>query len=70
MHTKINNVKIMMSSETDEINENLFDSFLQKYQGLEESMGGSEFTYDSVDALYYNLNKVSLSRAEFMYRFL
>ena len=25
-------------------------------------MGGSEFVYDSVDALYYNLNKVSLSR--------
>ena len=25
-------------------------------------MRGSEFTYDSVDALYYNLNKVSLSR--------
>ena len=25
-------------------------------------MKGSEFAYDSVDALYYNLNKVSLSR--------
>ena len=36
--------------------------FLQKYQeGLEESMRGSEFVYDSVDVLYY-LNKVSLSR--------
>ena len=41
----------------------LFKSFLQKYQeGLEVSMRGSEFVYDSVDALYYNLNKVSLSR--------
>ena len=31
-----------------------------------ESKGdkGSEFVYDSVDALYYNLNKVSLSRGE------
>ena len=26
-------------------------------------MRGSEFAYDSVDALYYNLNKVSLSRS-------
>ena len=26
-------------------------------------MRGSEFTYDSVDASYYNLNKVSLSRS-------
>ena len=63
MHTKSNNIKFMMGSETDEIIEELFKSFLQKYQeGLEESMRGSEFVYDSVDALYYNLNKVSLSR--------
>ena len=25
-------------------------------------MGGSEFIFDSVDALYYDLNKISLSR--------
>ena len=60
MHTKSNNVEIMIGSETDEIIEHLFESFLQKYQqGLEESMRGSEFAYDSVDTLYY---KVSLSR--------
>ena len=63
MNTKSNNVKIMMGSETDEIIEDLFQSFLQKYQEeLEESIRGSEFVYDSVDELYYNLNKVSLSR--------
>ena len=63
MHTKSSNVEIMIGSETDEIIEDLFESFLQKYQeGLEESMRGSEFTYDSVDILYYNLNKVTLSR--------
>ena len=54
----------MIGSETDEIIENIFESFLQKYQeGLEESMRGSEFVYYSVDVLYYNLNKVSLSRS-------
>ena len=63
MHAKSNNVEIMMGSETDEIIEDLFESFLQKYQeALEESMTGSDFVYDSIDALYYNLNKVSLSR--------
>ena len=63
MHTKSNNVEIMIGSETDEIIEDLFESFLQKYQeGLEESMRRSEFVNDSVDVLYYNLNKVSLSR--------
>ena len=59
MHTKSNNVEIMIGSETDEIIEDLFESFLQKYQErLEESMRGSEFAYNSVDVLYYNLNKV------------
>ena len=63
MHTKRNNVEIMIGCETDEIIEELFKKFLQKYQEeLEESMRGSEFVYDSVDALYYGLNKVSLSR--------
>ena len=58
MHTKSNNVEIMIGSETDKIIKELFEPFLQKYQkGLEESMRGSEFAYDSVDALYYNLNK-------------
>ena len=63
MHTKSNNVEIIIGSNTDEIIKDLFESFLQKYQeGLEESMRGSEFVYDSVDVLYYNRNKVSLSR--------
>ena len=32
MHTKSNNVEIMMRSETNEIIEDLFESFLKKYQ--------------------------------------
>ena len=53
MHTKSNNIEIMMGSETDEIIEDLLQSFFQKYQeGLEESVRGSEFVYDSVDSLY------------------
>ena len=64
VHTKSNNVEIMVGIETNEIIIDLFESFLQKYQEeLEESMRGSEFVYDSVDVLYYNLNEVSLSRA-------
>ena len=36
---------------------------MERYQeGLEESMRGSEFIFDSVDALYYNLNKIRLRR--------
>ena len=63
MHAKSDNVEIMIGSETNEIIEELFKSFLQRYhEGLEESMRGSEFIFDSVDALYYDLNKISLSR--------
>ena len=50
-----------MGSESDEIIEELFDSFLQRYpKNAEESMGGSEFIFDSVNSLYYKLHKVSL----------
>ena len=33
-------------------------------EGLEEKMRGSEFVFDSVDLLYYNLYKISLNRGE------
>ena len=63
MHAKSNNVEIMMGSETDEIIKEPFKSFLQKYQeGLEESKRGSEFTFYGFVGLYYDLNKISLSR--------
>ena len=63
MHAKSNNVEIMMGNKTNENIEEFFKSFLQRYQeGLEESMRGSEIILDSVDALYYDLNKIILSR--------
>ena len=63
MHSKCDNIEIMMGSATDEIIEEIFDSLLQRYQeGLEESMKGSEFIFDSVDVLYYNLNKISVNK--------
>ena len=38
---------------------------MERYEeGLAESMRGSEFIFDNVDALYYDLNKISLSRGE------
>ena len=58
MHKESDNIEIMMGSETDEIIEDFFESLLQRYQeGLEESMKGSEFIFDSADVLYYDLNK-------------
>ena len=59
LHTNSNNVEIIIGSETDDIIGDLFESFLQNYQeGLEESIRGSQFVYDSADLLYYNPNKI------------
>ena len=58
MHTKSNTVEIMRGSETDEIIEEIFKSILQRYQeGLEESMRVSEFVFDCVNTLNYDLTK-------------
>ena len=63
MHTKSDKIEIMMGSETDDITDELFESLLQKYQeGLEESMRASDFIFDSVNLLYFNLQKISLNR--------
>ena len=52
-----------MGNETGEIIETLFESLLQNYQkDLEESMRGSEFVFDSIDLLYYHLQKIDLER--------
>ena len=64
MRTKSDNIKIMMGSATDVIIDELFEFLLQKCQeGLEESIRrGSNFVFDSVDLLYYHLQKISLKR--------
>ena len=68
MHTKSNNIEIMMGSETDEIIDELFKSLLQNYEkGLEESMRGCNFVFDSVDLLYYHPQKTSLKRTRLSY---
>ena len=63
MHSKSDNIEILIGNETDEIIEDLFDSFLQRYQiRLEESMIGSEFVFHNDDSLYYKLHKISFNR--------
>ena len=63
MHTKSDNKEIMTGSDMDEIIEELFESFLQRYeQNLEEKMKGSDFEFDGVNFLYYDFNKISLNR--------
>ena len=71
MHAKSRNIEIMVGSETNDIIEELSESPLQNYQkGLEESIRGNELICDSVDLLYYHLQKnKSEQKGIVIYRF-
>ena len=64
MHSKSDNAKIMMSTETNDIINEFFKSSLKKYQeGLETKMKGSDFVLKIVNLLYHSLHKISLNRS-------
>ena len=54
----------MMGNETDEIIDKLFETLLQNYQKVLEASTrrGSNFLFDSVDILFYHLQKISMKR--------
>ena len=63
MYTKSHNIEIMMGNKTDEIIKTLFKSLLQNYhKDLEESMRRNKFVPNSIDLLYYHLQKIGLKR--------
>ena len=63
--TQSDNIEIMTGSEIDDIINELFKSFLQRYQEeFGESMKGSDFVFDSVNLSEYKLNKISLKKGK------
>ena len=63
MHTKSDNITIMRGVETEDIINELFNTFRKRYQeGLETKMKGSSFTFERIDLLEYHLHKISLNR--------
>ena len=49
MHTKSNNIEIMISSATNKVIKELFKSLLQRHQeNLETKTSGSEFVFDGM----------------------
>ena len=63
MHSKSDNVEIIMGNDTNEILKNLFNSLLQRYQkGLEESIRGSDFVFDYTESLNNIFHKIDLKR--------
>ena len=63
MHTKSDNIEIMIGTDTSDIINELIDSFRKRYQeGLETKMKGSSYIFERIDMLEYHLHKVSLNR--------
>ena len=58
MHSKNDNIEIMVSDEAYEVIEAVFDSFKNRYQNNLQSMRGSEFLFDCVHLLYYKCHKI------------
>ena len=54
MHSKSDNIEIMINDEADEVIEELLKSLQKRCQNnLEKLMKGSELLFDYVDLLYY-----------------
>ena len=63
VHTRSVCEEFMSGSETEEIVEKLFRSLLQRYQdNLNEKMRGSDFIFNGVNYLFYDFNRVSISK--------
>ena len=63
MNTSSDNIEIMIGDDNDVIIEELFKSFIQKYEeNLQNKMRGSDFEFDGVNFLYYDFNEISLNR--------
>ena len=61
--TRIMHIEIMIGDDNVDIIEELFKSFIQKYEeNLQNKMRGSDFEFDGVNFLYYDFNKISLNR--------
>ena len=62
MHSKSDNIEIMINDEANEVIEELFDSLKNRCQNNLESMKGSEFVFNYVYLLYYKCHKINPNR--------
>ena len=55
--------EFMIGSETEEVAEKLFMSILQNNQdNLQNKMKGSDFIFNGINYLYYDLNRITISK--------
>ena len=64
MHTKSDNIEIVMDSKTDDSINELLDLFYEIIQRDLKNQSEEARIFDSVDLLYYHLQRISLKRSE------
>ena len=63
MYTRSTPEEIVIGCETEEVAENLIMQLLQKYQdNLQNKMKGSDFIFNGINYLYYDLNRITISK--------
>ena len=66
LYSENDNVNILYAVDTNGVIDELFDTFLKRYQGeLETKMTGSSYFFENVDLLEYHFHKVTLKRGSF-----
>ena len=63
MHSKSDNIEIMINDEADEVIEELFDSLKNRYQNNLESMKVSGFVFHYAQLLYCKCDKINPNRS-------
>lgn len=65
MHTKSDNIEIMIGEDTDEIFQERFDSLLPRHKtDLKEPMKCDNFVFDYVDRLHYTCHKIHINHGD------
>ena len=64
IHSKSDNIEIMINDKADEVIEDLFESLKNRYQNNLVAIKGSEFVFDYVHLLYYKCHKINPNRGE------
>ena len=64
MHSKRDNIEIMICDDADEVIKKLFDSniYQNRYQNNLQSISGSDFVLDYAQLLHYKCHKINLNR--------
>ena len=62
MHSKNDNIEIMVNVEADKVITKLFESLKNRYQNNLESLKSSEFFFNFVHLLYYKCHKINPNR--------